>query len=192
MSPRRLCGKWCGTHASEKVRAAGHLDAVGSLGGMRAALPSAPAAATPPPSSRRSPGQRAGIGWFQIGDGMAIQLLVRDHHPVIAAAVEGDVDRVSERSHRRVPSSTMSEGHALRGTVIQPRASAPIHPMDPPSRETRGNGEAPHQVPCAALRYPLGRGGESACYLVAVAGVSGTTARLLIFHSCTPRRRTTR
>jgi hypothetical protein len=33
---------------------------------------------------------------------MAMQLLVRDHHPVIAAAVEGDVDRVSERSHRRV------------------------------------------------------------------------------------------
>jgi site-specific recombinase XerD len=29
-----------------------------------------------------------------------MQLLVRDHHPVIAAAVEGDVDRVSERSHR--------------------------------------------------------------------------------------------
>jgi hypothetical protein len=34
--------------------------------------------------------------------GAVLQLLVRDHHPVIAAAVEGDVDRVSERSHSRV------------------------------------------------------------------------------------------
>ncbi len=29
-------------------------------------------------------------------------------------------------------------------------------------------------------------------YLVAVTRVAGTTARLLIFHSCTPRRSTTR
>jgi hypothetical protein len=29
-----------------------------------------------------------------------MQLLVRDHQPVIATAVERDVDRVSERSHR--------------------------------------------------------------------------------------------
>jgi hypothetical protein len=29
---------------------------------------------------------------------MAMQLLVRDHHPVIAAAVEGDVDREADRA----------------------------------------------------------------------------------------------
>jgi len=43
----------------------------------------------------------SGIGSFQIGDGMAMQLFVRDHHAVIAAAIERDVDRVSERSHGR-------------------------------------------------------------------------------------------
>src|SRR6266478_3362121 len=47
------------------------------------------------------PAKEQGIGPFQIGDGMAMQLFVRDHHPVIVAAVEGDVDRVPERSHRR-------------------------------------------------------------------------------------------
>jgi hypothetical protein len=47
------------------------------------------------------PAKEQGIGSFQIGGGMAMQLFVRDHHPVIAAAIEGDVDRVSERSHGR-------------------------------------------------------------------------------------------
>src|SRR4029453_6914275 len=49
------------------------------------------------------PAEEKGIGSFQTGGPVAHGLLVRDHpHPVIAAAVERDVDRVSERSHRRV------------------------------------------------------------------------------------------
>jgi hypothetical protein len=68
----------------------------------QAALPSVPAPATPPPSSGRSPGQRAGHRldpeWRPNSDATPRPR----SSPVIAAAVEGDVDRVSERSHRRV------------------------------------------------------------------------------------------
>ena len=49
------------------------------------------------------PPKEQGIGSFQVGGGMAMQLFVRHHHPVIAAAIEGDVDRVSERSHTLLP-----------------------------------------------------------------------------------------
>src|SRR5439155_16568817 len=50
------------------------------------------------------PAKEKGIGSFQLGGPIAMQLLVRDPHLVIAAAVEGDVDRVSERSHSLLPS----------------------------------------------------------------------------------------
>jgi len=46
------------------------------------------------------PAKEKGIGPCQVGGVMAMQLLVSDSLPVIAAAVKGYVDRVSERSHR--------------------------------------------------------------------------------------------
>ena len=48
------------------------------------------------------PAKQQGIGALQAGGPVAMRLLVRDPHLVINAAVEGDVDRVSERSHRRI------------------------------------------------------------------------------------------
>jgi len=64
---------------------------------------------------------------------MAMQFLVCDPLPVIAAAVEGDVDRVSERSHRLLSLAAVA---GIWRTVIRP-APPPILFGPPPTAPTR-------------------------------------------------------
>src|SRR5207245_4999264 len=58
----------------------------------QASLPPVPAAATLPPSFRKSPGQEEGIGLSEVLDRVTMQVLVRDHCTMIAAPVQSDVD----------------------------------------------------------------------------------------------------
>jgi hypothetical protein len=66
-----------------------------------------------------------------------MRLLVRGDHPVIAAAVEGDVDRVSERSHRLLSLAAVA---GTWRTVIRP-APPPflIGPPAGPAGRARGS-----------------------------------------------------
>jgi MmyB-like transcription regulator ligand binding domain/Helix-turn-helix domain len=69
------------------------------------------------------PAKEKGIGLVEVLDVVTMQLLVRDDHPVIAAAVEGDVDRVSERSHRRVAPPCCLNVTVTVETIVSERAS---------------------------------------------------------------------
>jgi hypothetical protein len=88
------------------------------------------------------------IGTFQVGDGMAMQLFIPDHHLVIAAAVERDIDRISQRSHARNvhqgaafspprwTASSESDRESLLESV-KSKKGAEAFALPPPSR--RGN-----------------------------------------------------
>jgi hypothetical protein len=101
------------------------------------------------------PAKEKGIGSFQMRGPIAIRLLVRgDRHPVIAAAVEGDVDRVSERSHRLLSLAAVA---GTWRTVIRP-APPPflIGPPVGPAGRARGSRtrstEGPAPCPASADR----------------------------------------